>query len=1282
MKSFLKYAIVLLILFSMIGMASAAIDTVASSATINTTNPATHDVSVTWNGVFDDPANATIQILDSASSVIASDIPSGNNHSFYGVSLTAGDTYTVEIYDNGITYTSSFVAPVYIPSPTINLLVSTGNSNATHFELTWDWTPVGTEILQLYNGNGGWTDFAPPGGSLTGTVSGNSNADTNIIFRTTDGGGTNFSANQTARTINPVSIAPTANTTNSITWTLTLAPSWTNFDNLTITNSTGTVVPAANISVTGGNIISATGLNASEAYTLSVRGTDGTNYSLYNTNTTSTAAVNIFDIPAMNDSLFPNGTVRPLLGVEAGTTFSLRAVTTALASFEWTLTNTDNATIVVTQNNVTSALEDTFTWSAVLGNYTLQLTVDDGTNQDTRTWTFSVTPRSSGDRVWQEGMPTTYTWNARSFSGFYYNLDTGHGSEFMTITNIGRTIERNAITYETTTSTVDFDLSRWGSYQVVGFMGDMYFAGLPANSPLTNRTSEVSLMRTGNLSRVLIDSSEQENFRVGQAIALEEGYSVRIDQINVNGNQAFLVVERDGRQVASGIVQSGGTFTYTRNISGQPVPFIAVNVRSVFMGTESSLVTIDGVFQISSNLTRLERGTRIDRMEIVSVTGDTIRMTNHERINLDRGQEVTLMGRMKFIVADSNILRFAPTLEITDPGIHEIRGTVSDFSNPDYIVDTWTPLNFEGFFFDINNDLITESIRITTDLNTTRTIARNELIYTATTTEVEFAFSAWGNYTILGFMGEKYYAGPNGNLLHGGNLSRVLVDSDERRNMRVGQSLALEEGVSVRIDQIDVNGNTALLVVERDGRAIHTQPVRSNSYLNFTTGSGANRTTFVKVYVESVFMGTESSLVTISGVFQASQNLTRIETGTRYGRMEVRSVNRSGIELVNRDTIHLDRGNDVEFMTVGNNTSMFFRVGDNSTLRFAPFVQREIGSTDPLTVNLSRSTVTSGDVVTITVVDRGTPIDGVSIIINNATVGTTNASGQVNFTTGPVGTFRVNAERTGFTAGHTSLTVEERLMNMTVRVSPDVIHFGTAGVIRATDSLNGSPISGARVFVSNNEIGVTNASGELSHTFNTTGNVQVVVNASRYNNGSTTVNVIQEVAFVYSNFSMNPTEPSARSAIRLSFDIHNNGIRDGSHDISLILRDSYGTIVYQNNSTISVNQGQTRNVTMTVRAPEAGNYTLELVEVSSGNRVINLPPSMSSFPVGESRGIFGNISDSLSTILLVFLGILALIVLAVIGFVAYLFGVKGATKDNYKDVAREISDDFKSKFKK
>ena len=116
------------------------------------------------------------------------------------------------------------------------------------------------------------------------------------------------------------------------------------------------------------------------------------------------------------------------------------------------------------------------------GNYTLEAIISDPngvSDSSTKTWTVNVgsTDNSSGNRIWEEGMPTTYTWNAQSFSGFYYDLDSGVSSEEMTITDIGRSIDSGDIEYVTRPTETKFEHNDWGSYQIIGFMAEKYFAG-------------------------------------------------------------------------------------------------------------------------------------------------------------------------------------------------------------------------------------------------------------------------------------------------------------------------------------------------------------------------------------------------------------------------------------------------------------------------------------------------------------------------------------------------------------------------------------------------------------------------------------------------------------------------------------------------------------------------------------------------------------------------------------------------------------------------------------
>ena len=67
-------------------------------------------------------------------------------------------------------------------------------------------------------------------------------------------------------------------------------------------------------------------------------------------------------------------------------------------------------------------------------------------------------------RIWDEdrGLSTTYKWDAQSYSGFYYDLNSGVSSEEMTITNIKRNIDEGDIEYITRPTETDFEYNDWG----------------------------------------------------------------------------------------------------------------------------------------------------------------------------------------------------------------------------------------------------------------------------------------------------------------------------------------------------------------------------------------------------------------------------------------------------------------------------------------------------------------------------------------------------------------------------------------------------------------------------------------------------------------------------------------------------------------------------------------------------------------------------------------------------------------------------------------------------
>ena len=1287
MKSILKFAVILLLLLTLVGTASAAVSNVQATVTENSSG--NYDVSVTWDGTLIDSTIGAFSIAIDGTSF--SKTSTANAESFLDIVLTPSTSYTVTITDddagpNSDTGSFSTPAPASIPAPVFAAFASATEKGSSNYNLTWTWSLAGNAdslALEYDSGGGSWTDVSSKGGSGDPlTVTGTST----FIFRVNNTSSSGASSPSTTISFNSIDFTSTP-AANTIKWDL-VTSDWDSFEYEVMKSGTTGVIASGTPSST--NIPLVSSLDASTSYDISVRGVNSTyGYGLWTTNSVTTlAAVADFisDIDSNSDA-YKNNVITDF-STEKGVTLRLNVTANEDVDFVWKLefNNSTGVWVTIPQSgnytvdNSSDKRYSNFSWNpSDEGEYRLNLSMTNVTSiaQDV-TWNITVTPKTSGDRIWsadEKLLGSTYEWNSRSFSGFYYDLDTGNGDEWMKIANIGRSIERGDITYQTTSSSTDYQYSGWGSYEIIGFMGDKYYAG----------TGSDGLASNGNLSKVLIDENERIQLRTGQSLALEEGYSIRIDQINTQGSSALIVLEKDGKVIDQGIVTSPNTYTYKKTIgNAKNIEFVKIHVASVFQGTESSIVEIDAIFQISDKLTKLDRDSKIDKMKITSVSNSggkvVIEMENDDRISLSQDSNVTLMGKVVLQVADSSTLRFAPIMVYTDPGIYEIRGTVSDFGDSDYIVDKWTPMNFEGFYYNINDNIgNSESIKIDQALdNNSRRIDKGNLTYSANTTTVDYEYSSWGQYSVIGFMGEKYYAGLGGSLLSGGNLSKVLIDTDESRRMNVGQSLVLEEGYSLRVDQINVNGNSAYFILEKDGKRVSGGEgiVQSGNDFTYNKSVGNNNVTFVKVHVDSVFMGTESSLVSISGLFQVSDNLTKVGNDAKYGKMKVDgSPTASGIVLSNDEAISLSNGNDVEFMKVGNQT-MYFKVGDSNdnTLRFAPVVEQEIGSTDPLDVKLSPSTATEGDTVTITVEDRGTTIEGVAVSVNGSSVGTTGSDGTVRYNANTVGSFRVLAERSGYVNGTATLTVIEKLGNMTVRISPNVLHYGETGTISVTDSMNGSAISGATITVGSSTVGTTDSNGQLNYTFNDTGTITVMASKDKYNNASDSTNIAQRVAFVYSNFELKPVEPSAKGNTKVSFDVTNNGIESGSHTVSLIVTDGNGNIVSEDSKSVSVDVGKTKSVTLSFKAPAEGNYRVTLKETDS-NRVIDLPSNIATVNVGPAKMIG-------STIIYVVLAILAIIAIAVIGFVAYLFGVKGATMSNYKEVAGEIGSDLKSKFKK
>jgi S-layer protein (TIGR01567 family) len=663
---------------------------------------------------------------------------------------------------------------------------------------------------------------------------------------------------------------------------------------------------------------------------------------------------------------------------------------------------------------------------ACIGTETLTIGAGALEGPDMQTWWWAVNPGgfSTGNRIWEEGMDTTYRWTARSFAGFYYDLDDGLGTETLTITGINRSLDEGSIVYETVPRSVNFDCSKWSEYDVIGFAAEKCFAGYNSDTDSDITSDTISLISNKMLSKVLIDEDDEHTVSIGASLELKEGYEVRLIQLDIQGDKAQIELLRDGKSVDTGIISNTpSTYVYTKDIgSVDDVPVVAVNVDSVSAGTESDMLVIKGIFQISENYRSIETGDEYGEMEIKSAGGSGITMANDDDVSLDEGEIVNLMGDIKFLVADDSTLRFALYEEITEPGTHDIRGTVYSTTE----MPTWTPMNFEGFYYNIDEDLGTERLEVK---NTGTNIDDGNLAYTMTVQSVRFDYGDWGKYDVIGFMAEKYFAGYNSNtdnditddsisLVSHKLLSKVLIDEDNKHTASTGALLELEEGYELRIVKLDVNGDKAQIELLRDGKSVDTGIIDNTpaTYTYVRDIGKVDEVPIVVIQVDSVFTGTESDMITIKGVFQISENYKSIKPGDRYGEMEITGTSSTKITMKNPDTISLNEGGKT--MIMGDIGFMTSDDGD----RYALFVRRTVGTLNSLEIELPENPVV-GEELLIRITSEGAPVEGACVTFGGEYIGLTGSNGDVQFTPDAAGTFMVTASKRNYNSASIAVWV-------------------------------------------------------------------------------------------------------------------------------------------------------------------------------------------------------------------------------------------------------------------
>lgn len=518
--------------------------------------------------------------------------------------------------------------------------------------------------------------------------------------------------------------------------------------------------------------------------------------------------------------------------------------------------------------------------------------------------------------------------NGSNFPGFYYSLITGTSYEklVMKFSSNGSVNVENA-TYTLTVSS--------GS---TAFLGKLYKSLNYLNSPAGMPTL---LSESWSISKSIPG--------INQSIVLSEGYEIVLkDVMGRDGGkeQALLGLRKDGRAILEQAVAPNGYFNYTKNINGTNYTLISSKVGWIFSGNSSNEsiepaynASIPGFTQYSENPIEIKVGNKYGEFEVKSITNTSIILKNTAAITFPLDDEVSILdGFIKFRVA-KDIYKAYAINRTEDAKSYELRG------NPASNVSSykWSAANFGGMFYDPEYDVSTEWLNVTID-RTKKQIAESNLVYETTPVKIPYRNPEMSGFSesyfkdglpVLGWQGERYAA-----MGSAGRLSRILLDTDDRQTLHMGELWDLGEGYTLTVKEIGAGDKAALISLSKNGLEVYSGIIEpgesadlgSHTFLYIKKINGVLAPIF-SVYVEAVLNG-KDGIIQFKYPLLISDSPLEINPGDNFGNVTVVS-NSEKLRLENDHAVPVYYGD-----TMDATGDIWFKVASSTTMRFYPLITK------------------------------------------------------------------------------------------------------------------------------------------------------------------------------------------------------------------------------------------------------------------------------------------------------------------------------------------------------
>jgi len=245
---------------------------------------------------------------------------------------------------------------------------------------------------------------------------------------------------------------------------------------------------------------------------------------------------------------------------------------------------------------------------------------------------------------------------------------------------------------------------------------------------------------------------------------------------------------------------------------------------------------------------------------------------------------------------------------------------------------TWTNENFDGFYYDAQSRAGNESLTIKLDNLTDRWITQDNMVYSTTVEQATARFSPFGEYAVIGFMGQKYLAGfPVGksNITSVGGINlkplyKILIDENVNHVLTRGSTLTLSEYYVLKVTDVKKAGAQVTLSLLKAGNEVDKKTIDTGKNYVYEIRDRP----VIAVHIDSIVKENESVSAVINGIFQASDQYTSTNERDTFGVMKITKVSDTGITMINFLPVDLKRGSTIEILG-----SIKLKVADSNTFR-------------------------------------------------------------------------------------------------------------------------------------------------------------------------------------------------------------------------------------------------------------------------------------------------------------------------------------------------------------